>query len=135
MFPVDYLKKCQNTPISISLVNGTVCSGILTDVDAFQNMTISEATVQDINGTLRNFETTMIRGSSIKNISMSNSINEIVKEFRAKETPMIKNTGDNTGNNQNYNNRGNRGNYRGGGGNRGHNRGNYRGGRGGRGGK
>ena len=123
MFPLDYLKKCQRKSISISLINGSVCSGILGNVDVFQNLTILEATVQDITGQEKYFETTMIRGSSIKSIAMPKAINDIVKEFIAKDSPHPPKNTDGNDNNQHNNYRGN---YRGGG-----NRGNYRGGRGG----
>ncbi|OHS92832.1 putative U6 snRNA-associated Sm-like protein LSm4 [Tritrichomonas foetus] len=89
MFPLDYLQASSHYSVEICLKNGDTYSGILEECDKWMNFVLSSATLTTHDGKESQLERAMIRGNSVRSISMPKAVIEAVKERKtdSERTP------------------------------------------------
>lgn len=81
MFPLDFLQNSTKKIIEVTLKNDDVYSGFLEECDQWMNMVLSKVTLTTAQQEVKNLTSAMIRGNSIKSMSMPG---EVVDQVKAK---------------------------------------------------
>lgn len=79
MFPLDFLRNCTNQYVEVGLKNDEVYAGTLLECDTWMNLVLNSVTVTSPNHEEKKFDKVMIRGNSIKFMSMPREVVDIVK--------------------------------------------------------
>ena len=79
MFPLDFLRNCVHQNVQVGIKNGDVYIGTLEDCDTWMNLVLTSVTLTTANHEEKKLEKAMIRGNSVKFMSMPREVVEIVK--------------------------------------------------------
>ena len=79
MFPIDFLRSCTHQYVQVGLKNGEVYTGTLIECDTWMNLVLTSVTVTSPNHEEKKLEKAMIRGNSMKFMSMPREVVDIVK--------------------------------------------------------
>ena len=79
MFPLDFLRSCTHQYVQVGLKNGEIYSGTLIECDTWMNLVLTSVTITTPNEEEKKVDKAMIRGNSMKFMSMPSEVVDIIK--------------------------------------------------------